>query len=369
MALTNFAALTAEEKTIWQRSFWKEARNLSFINQFAGKGDNSMVQRITELRKSEKGARAVMTLVNDLVGDGVAGDNTLENNEEELKSDEQVIRIDQLRNANRLKGRMADQKSIVNFREQSRDKLAYWMADRLDQLAFLTLSGIAYTKTNKGANRASATFSQLEFAADVTAPTANRHLRWDAAANDLDTGDTSAIVAADKISYKALVLAKAFANDNYVRGIRAKGNQEVYHVFVTPTVMAQLKLDPDYLANVRNAAPRSTSNPLFAGTTSVMVDGLIIHEFRHVFNTKRATAPNKWGAAGDVDGSRILICGAQALGLADIGLPYWDEEDFDYSNSPGIAIGKIFGFKKPVFYSTANESTEDFGVVTLDVAM
>ena len=40
---------------------------------------------------------------------------------------------------------MADQKTVVNFREQSRDALAYAMADRMDQLAFLTLSGVAYT--------------------------------------------------------------------------------------------------------------------------------------------------------------------------------------------------------------------------------
>ena len=54
MALTNFAALTSEELTVWSRDFWKAARNLSFINQFAGKGSNAMVQRVTELKKDEK---------------------------------------------------------------------------------------------------------------------------------------------------------------------------------------------------------------------------------------------------------------------------------------------------------------------------
>ena len=78
MAKTNFAALTAEEKTMWSLDFWKAARNLSFINQFAGRGANSMVQRITELKKSEKGARAVITLIPDLTGDGVTGDYDLE---------------------------------------------------------------------------------------------------------------------------------------------------------------------------------------------------------------------------------------------------------------------------------------------------
>ena len=62
MALTNFAALTTEQLTAWSRDFWRVARNASFINQFAGSGSNAMVQRVTELTKSEKGTRAVLTL-------------------------------------------------------------------------------------------------------------------------------------------------------------------------------------------------------------------------------------------------------------------------------------------------------------------
>lgn len=372
MALTNFGALTNEQKTAWSLQFWKMARNNSFIAQFAGKGSNSMVQRITELKKSEKGARAVITLIPDLTGDGVVGDYMLEGNEEAMGLEEQVIRIDQLRNANRLEGRLADQKSIVNFRTESRDVLAYWMADRIDQLAFLTLSGIDYTKRPNGATRpvnpTGQNLGDLEFAADITAPTSNRHLRWDATAKDWAAGDTTAVAPGDNISYASLVLAKAHAKDTYMRGIRTGSNEEVFHVFVTPTAMAQLKLDPDYIANVRNAGVRGKSNELFAGTSSVMVDGIIVHEFRHVYNTGGLVAPNKWGAAGDVDGCRALFCGAQALGMADIGNAFWEEDYFDYKNQPGISVGKMFGFLKPVFGSIYTGQDEDFSVMALDYA-
>ena len=86
MALTNFTALTTEEKTVWSRDLWAAARNASFTMRFTGKGPNSMIQRITELTKSEKGDRAVLTLVADLEGDGVVGDYTMENNEEAIKA-------------------------------------------------------------------------------------------------------------------------------------------------------------------------------------------------------------------------------------------------------------------------------------------
>ena len=372
MAKTNFAALTNEQKTTWSKDFWKTARNLSFMNQFAGTGANAMVQRITELKKSEKGARAVITLIPDLEGDGVTGDYEQEGNEEALGLGEQVIGLDQLRNANRLSGRMADQKSVVNFREQSKDKLAYWIADRMDQLAFLTLSGIVYSKKTNGAIRPVKATGQnlvdLEYASDVVAPSSARHLRWSLSASDIAAGDTTAITAADTLGYKALVLTRAHAKENFIRGIKGPNGEEVYHVFVTPQTMARLKLDDDYKQNVRHAYTRGGNNPLFSGTSSVMVDGLVIHEFRHVFNTRGLASGAKWGATGTVNGSRVLMCGAQAMGFADIGDAMWDEETFDYGNQNGIAIGKIFGLVKPQFHSVVSGSVQDFGVVVLDVA-
>ena len=380
MANTNFAALTSEQLTIWSRDFWRVARNMSFVNQFAGAGTNAMVQRISELTQSEKGARAVLTLLADMTGDGIVGDNTLEGNEEALRAFDIVVTIDQLRFANRLSGRLADQKSVVNFREHSRDALAYAMADRMDQLAFLTLSGIGYNLKNNGALRASMNSGQnlndLEFSSEVSAPTSNRHRRVDAT-NGLVAGDVTALEATDKLGYKNIVDLKAFAKDNYIRGLRGAGNDETFHLFVTPQVMADLKLDSDFLANVRQAGIRGPQSSLFSGSSSLMVDGIMIHEFRHVFNTTGAltgTSANagaagyKGGANADVNYSRCIFAGAQALAMADIGIPEIVEDTFDYGNQNGISIGKIFGLKKPKYHSDVSGQVEDFGVIALDVA-
>jgi len=380
MALTNFASLTSEQLTAWSRDFWRVARNMSFVNQFAGSGSNAMVQRITDLTKSDKGTRAVITLLADMAGDGVTGDNTLEGNEEALRAYDITVELDQLRFANRIAGRLADQKSVVNFRETSRDALAYAMADRMDQLAFLTLAGVAYTHKTNGALRATSATTglelvDLEFASDVSAPTSNRHLR--VSGNDLVSGDTTAVTDSDVIKYRHIVDLKAYAKDNYIRGIRGAGNDEVFHLFVTPQQMADLKLDSDFLANVRNAGVRGSSNQLFAGSSSLMVDGVMVHEFRHVFSTEGATtgtsaeagdAGYKWGADADVVGARALFCGAQALAMADIGMPEVVEDTFDYGNQSGISIGKIFGLRKPKYQSDYNGSVEDFGIIALDTA-
>jgi len=381
MAVTNFGTLTGDQLQAWSRDFWRVARNQSFINQFAGSGSNAMVQRVTELTKNNKGTKANITLLADMTGDGITGDYTLEGNEEALRAYDISIELDQLRFANRIAGRMTDQKTVVNFREQSRDALAYAMADRCDQLAFLTLSGVAYThKNNGGLRTASATaghdLADLEYASDVSAPTSDRHRRWDATSG-LVAGDTTEVVAADKIGYSTIVELKAYAKDNYIRGIRGAGNQETFHMFVTPQQMAALKLDSDFLANVRNAGVRGTSNSLFSGSSSLMVDGVMIHEFRHVFNTSGATTGTsvnagavgyKWGADADVVGGRALFCGAQALALADIGMPEMVEDTFDYGNQSGISVGKIFGLRKPKYNSDISGSIQDFGVIALDTA-
>jgi N4-gp56 family major capsid protein len=368
MALTNFGLLTSEQKTAWSMDLWKNARNYAFINKFLGDGPNSMIQHITELKQSEKGARAVITLLADLTGDGVAGDRTLEGNEEAMQTFDQVIRIDQLRHANRHEGKMANQKSIVEFRKNSRDVLAYWLADRMDQLAFLTLSGVSYAFKNNGAARTGSDLQFLEFAADVAAPSTARKTRWDATSGLITSGAaTSDLVAADTPTWEMFVKLKAYAKEKYIRGIKDGNGDETFHAFLTPTAMAKLKMDSNYMLNLRHSQERGNGNELFTGT-SVKIDGIYLHEFRHVFNTSGAASGSKWGD-GTIDGCQVLFCGAQALGMADIGAPEWNEKGFDYDNQQGISVGKILGFLKPKFgniYESGN--VEDFGVISCYVA-
>lgn len=369
MALTNFGLLTGEQKTVWSMDLWKQARNQSFINRFLGKGPQSLVQHITELKKSDKGARAVITLLADLTGDGVAGDRTLEGNEESMQTFDQVIQIDQLRHANRHEGKMADQKSVVEFRGNSKDVLSYWLADRIDQMAFQTLAGVSYALRPNGSARIGSDLPFLEFAADVSAPSTNRRTRWDATNKVLvPAAASSGVTATDYPTWNMFVQLKAYAKDRYMRGVGESGGEETFHAFLTPQAMARLKQDADYTLNLRHAVTRGGDNNLFTGS-SVKIDGIYLHEFRHVPNTAAAASGSKYGAAGTVNGCQVLFCGAQALGMADIGAPEWNEKGFDYDNSQGISIGKMLGFKKPKFGSIyENGAVEDFGVISTYVA-
>lgn len=363
MAFTAFSELNSQQKLLWSRTVWKAARDEAFITRFTGSGDNNVIHRITELTKTEKGDQCVFQLVADLAGDGVIGDNEREGNEESMQSYEQIITIDLMTHGVRNKGKLSDQRTVINFREQGRDKLAQWLGSRLDQLAFLTLSGISYAFQNDGSPRVNSPFPNLAFAADVTAPSAKRSLMFDG--NSLDVSNTGSITSAFVPKYTMIVDAIAYAKSHYVKPIRA-GGKSYYVMFVHPQTLAALKKDPDYQrAVVAVATKAGMDSPWFNGAT-VTVDGAVIHEHNLVYNTKGAASGSKWGSGGLVNGTRTLLCGAQALGMADLGAGDWVEKLFDYDARQGINVDKMIGLLKPQFYSVYDKSVEDFSVVSID---
>ncbi len=361
--LTNFAALTPQQKIVWSRDVWSAARDQMFIKKFMGTGQDAVIQRVTELTKTEKGEQVLMQLVADLVDDGVIGDNEREGNEEAMQSYSIVLNIDLITHSVRNKGKLADQKTVINFREQGKDKLAYWLANRVDQLAFLTLAGISYAYLNNGAPRVASPFPNLSFAADVSAPSSKRSLMYDG--TSLQVSSTGSITTAYVPTYKMIVDLVAYAKENYVKPLMS-GGKEYYVFFVAPGTLAALKKDADYQRAVVGVATKSgTDSPWFQGGT-VTIDGVVLHEHRLVYTTKGAADTLKWGSGGHVNGTRSMLCGAQALGMADIGSPEWNEKEFQYASQQGINIDKMFGLLKPKFYSNYNQSVQDFGVVTVD---
>ena len=400
-APNNFANLTTAQAAAWSMQVWKTVRQKSFIMASAGSTFNSAITRITELTNTGKGTQAILTLVPDLTGEGVNGNGFMEGREEAVDAIEQSIVIDHLRNANKSKGRMSEQATVVNFRATSRDLLSYWLADSIDQLGSTQLGGFPSCLHTNGKLRASFTgsttapvlavdpdlaFAGLDFmlgdagvvggaralAATRKAVLQSKTITWGA------TGvNNGALLATDTVSYDNLVDFKAYIADRRLRAISGDMGTAVYHVLVHPKVMAALKKDANFLGNVRQGMQRGASNPLFTGAIPT-IDGMVFHEWTHAFNTLGATSDAvnpgnlgvKWGD-GTVDGSRIYFLGGQALGIADLGTPSWDERDhFDYGDKPGIAVSKMFGMLRPQFPSAQDNGTvSDYGVATLDVAI
>lgn len=364
MAATDFGALSAARKKVWAAEIWRAGRDENFwlSNGFVGTGMNNVVQRITELTKTGRGDECIMQLVADLQQDGVVGDNLLEGNEEALFNDAKSIFIDQIRNGVRSKGAMAEQRTVIRFRTTAKEKLSFWIADKIDEMMFLMASGIAFTLKLDGSTRTTSQLSQLTFAASVVAPSSNR-IRYQGTATS-----TATLTASDKLSWNTIVSLQAYAKRKKMRPIRA-GGREYYALLISTEQMRDLKTDTTYQTIVRSAAPRGNDNPLFRNAVAV-VDGVVLYDHNKVATTLGLASASKYGSGGTVDGAQALLLGAQAMGLATIEDTAYDESDnTDYGNRPAISVGRMIGMLKPQFTSLEDSLTEqDFGVISLYTA-
>ncbi len=367
MGATDFGALQVAQRRVWAAETWKAGRDQSFFfaNGFIGSSDsdmNSVIQRVTKLSETERGLECVMQLVLDLTSDGVVGDNELDGNEEPMINDAQTIRIDQIRHGTKSKGEMAEQATVIRFREQSKDKLGFWLSDKLDELMFLTLSGRAYTLKTTGETRTNSQLPSLRFAGDVVAPSTNRIIHAGSATSE------ATLSTSDKMSWTVCVRANTQATEKRMRPIRS-GGRNYFTLVIHPRQRRDLVLDPTYQTILRTAEKPSEKHKLLTGAIAT-VDGIVIHVHNKVFNTSGLTSSNKWGSGGTVDGAQAMLLGAQAGGIAQIGQMFWRESDkTDYQNRPGIGVGRKIGMLKPQFKSLFDSSTkQDFGTIAVKTA-
>ena len=368
MAETNPAALTALQVKLYSAKVWKQTRESSFFfgdNGFMSDGrmdSTKPIHYVDEFTRTKKGDKAILPLVQDLQGDGMPGDQRVKGNEEAMQFDSLEMVIDQLRHGASDAGRMNAQRTVIEFRANAKDVLGFWWSDKLDELGFLTVGGIAYTKTLMGATRGpESRLSELAFAASVAAPSTNRKLFAGSATS------TATLTASDKMTWDLVVKAKAMAGRKRLKPLRVRG--ENTYVLVMSTEQARdLRQSSDYKTLTAQAQERGDKNPLFQGAFR-KIEGLWLYECNKVPNTLNAASGSKYGASGTVDGAQALLLGAQALGFARLGDPTYEEETDDYKNLLGFAYGQIIGFLKPKWKSPVdNMASEDFSVISIHTA-
>lgn len=361
---TDFGGLSAAQKKVWSGKLWMQFRDESFwqSNGFISNGLNTPINRVTELTKTTRGLECVMQLVNDLENDGTAGDNDLNGSEEAMVNDAQTLKIDLLAHAVKSKGQMSEQATVIRFREQAKDKLGFWLPNKIDEMMFLTVSGRAYTLKTDLSTRGTSQLPSLAFAADVTAPTTNR-IKYAGTATSEAT-----LTAGDKMSWNFCVTAKTFARRQGVRPIR-QGGKEYYAMVMSPEQRRDLLLDSTYQTIVSRAAEKGSKNPLFTNALAV-VDGLILYEHRKVINTSGLAANAKWGAGSTVEGAQAILMGACAMGFTTLGGGEWIEGDQnDYGRKPAVGYQQMLGILKPKFKPLASStSQEDYGTIAVKTA-
>lgn len=372
MSGTDFYAGQPYNKDAWGHKSYSEFVEQFFFTGFLGSGEAAIIDHITELTKNNKGeSGAWMHLVNDIHGGGVVGDNTLEGRERELEASWLRANFDQIRNGFVTKGRVSEQKSVIQTRKQFRKKIARWLAESNEDQAILTASGISYAFNTDGSPRVTPAgqdpWVDLAYAADVSVPTAGRHFRWNAAGGGLAPGDTTAMLAADTARYDVIPEIEALARNLRLTPLRANG-EEFFLWLIHTDMMAKLWRDADFRSIVVNGEVRGGNNPIFRNA-KVTMNNIIIKPYVRTYTTKGAASGSKWGNTGTVNGSRSLLLGTQALGFVDLGAVNWEENTKDYGNRWGLAADKMQGWIKPKFKDSRSGTVEDYGVAAIDLAL
>jgi len=321
----------------WEPELMKEALKKTYALQFMSKSKSSICTIKTDLTTSDGGDRIRVGIRNQLKGDGIRGDNTLEGNEESLETFYQDVFIDQLRHAVRSRGKMSEQRVPFSVREEAKDGLADWWSERIDRWFFNQLCG----------NTAQADDRYYGFNSPV-APDLD-HVTF---GNSGVTGATLAggegslsntTIAKMNLTFIDTAIEKAKLAKNALRPV-ADGK---YVMFLHPYQVTALRTNTatGQWQDIQKAAMsggKVSDNPIFTGALGIY-NNVILHE-----STRVPVSPN------NANVYRAVLCGAQALCIA-FGRKYgknvfsWKEELFDYDNQLGVAAGCQAGMVKTRF--------------------
>lgn len=375
MSTTNYGVNAPESVKLWSRKLAHEVRKATYIDRFIGESADSLIQTKSDTKKSP-GDRITVTLRMLLSGDGVVGDSTLENNEESLTTYTDNLVINQLRHAARSQGKMSEQRIPFKYREEAKDGLTQWWAERYDQVFFNQICGYTPANTAQGG----ATGPAYTGMNTIIAPATSRRL-WQSISGTItaDESLTSTDIMNLTVIDKAVERAKTATP--MIRPIMYKGDK-YYVMFLHPYQVTSLRtntstgqwldIQKSALTGGRLAygsgmgangmdgknVTADSINPIFSGALGVY-NGVILHEaFRVTQGVNSSTG------AAVANTRRAVLCGAQSCFMGfgqntSFKEMDWNEKLFDYGNQLGVEAGAIFGVKKAVFNSL------DFGCITV----
>jgi N4-gp56 family major capsid protein len=304
-----------------------------------GRDDNSLIQVLDDTQKSP-GDRIRIPLRRLLNAPGVAGDGTLEGQEERITYYSDDIFINQLRHAVREGGRFSRQLVPFDVREHARFSLQDWWADRIDTWFFNQLCG-------------NSTQTDLRYTGNQTAVAADSdHLVIAGAGGATAWSLSNTTTMKFTLTLIDVAVERAKTMDVPIRPLMVGGEQK-YVMFLHHFQVTDMKgsTATNQWFDIQKAAMQGgavTNNPIYTGALGEY-NGVILHASNRL--------PGFSSSAAGVTGTPIMhsvLAGAQAIGMA-FGRGQsperyeWVEDYFDYENQFGVAAGCIAGMKKLIF--------------------
>lgn len=313
MATTSITTSHGVTNEQWKSSLFTTYQEKTFFGKFKGMSENDAVQVSRDLTK-KPGDAITFNQSGLLVGTGVTGNSVLgtgdTSNEEAMKFNYQRVVIDQIRNGTRLAGRLDEKRPAFSMRNSAKVQLTDWMAHNEDDALFTALN----------------TADTIDISASYTAVTA----------------DSIALMKKEAMFPSGVT--------NKIRPIKIANGVEVFCLGMNPTEALALRQSSDYKTMLIDADVRGDNNKIFTGALG-MIHGVILYEH-----------------SGFTAGKPVLF-GAQALFLAFGDEIIYAEEEFDYGNQTGFAIGSIRGTAIAKMLDSAASAQGSLGALAFDIVV
>jgi N4-gp56 family major capsid protein len=361
---TTIAVGSPQNQRNWATSLAVDYGKMLWWKKFVGTSENSIVQEKIDLSKNA-GDTVQFDLSMRFKGDPVYGDNRAEGKEEGLDFLQDELKIDQMRKPASAGGAMSQQRTVHDLRRVTRDRLAEYMAEWMDEVCFVYSAG----DVGNSAYNQDSIFRASAFAGNPIEAPDDAHMVYGGDATskaDLAATDKMSVTLIERTVAKAKMLNATNPNVVSMRPIKM-GAEEHFVVLMSPWQEHDMRVsagDREWVEIQKAAGQRGAKNPLFNGKLGMISNTVLqVHEKVRLFND--------YGAGGDVLAARALFLGRQALtkayGSGSGARMKWVEKKVDYDNEIAIAAGMICGIKKTRFKPESGQGT-DFGVMALDTA-
>lgn len=348
MSYTSFGVNDALAVKLWAKNLTAAMREYLEIAPLMGEDENSVIHVKTETKKGT-GDKVTFGLRARLTGDGKTEGETAEGNGESLSIYSDSVTINELGHivGSRSENTIDQQRVPFDLRNNCKDALADWWADRLSKSFFNQVCGYTAEANTK--------YTGLNATA---APSSGRIIRAGTAVGDNNL--TSADIMTLDLIDQAVEMAKV--GDNMVRPIKING-QPKYICYLHPYQVTSLRTNSSSgqwldIQKAALSADNSSRNPIYTGALGEY-NGVILRSSQDV-----TLGVNGTTAVSNT--RRAVLLGAQAAacayGSADKGTPNkfrWNEELLDHKRKLEVSAWSIFGMKKTRFNSA------DFGTVVI----
>ncbi len=391
---TSYAFTDPRAQTVWSLAVFAFGLQNMFFTGMMGKDRNSLIHTNTDLL-TRKGGTIITQSRQPLDNVGVGDDGNTTGNEAQIKRRNMSTEIHERANSTVSAGRLSEQLTASEFREDSRIDLGEWISEAMEDDISTSAAGLYNVNSSSNAiqtiNESYPTSDRIHFGgqnAAGTLATAGGTVGASFGTDALLSADTSAnnrfgttlmelikrkMIAASPRFRPVIVRDVSKMNPDDVRSSKFSGPvlAKIFIVLVDPLQIKDIRAetgDNAWKVMQQNAQIRGNLNPIFTGA-EFYHDGMLVFSYDRIHRRTGAGSTTlaegfELNAARDatVDAvasgrtvARALFMAAQAIHFGWALKPSWSE-DFVDNDKPKIKVAMLYGVKR-INYNAHGTST------------